>query len=403
MAELASGTRRDQPGLMVAACAGMFVFGIVMAVLGAVLPSLFARIVFSKAAAGDLFLVMNFSMLAVTLLFGPLVDRFGFKLFLTASAVLVASAFTLLNVASTYGLVVIAAVVLGFGGGGLNGGTNTLTSDIHEEEKRGSALNLLGVFFGIGAVTIPFLIGSLLSSLGLSSILTLAVILSLVPLIFFALLRFPEAKQQQGFPRGDAARIAKDPLLWLCGLVLFFESGNEFTMGGWISTYLQESFETQAGAAALILAGYWGTLMIGRVVASRIVGVLGNARLVLSSALLALVAVAILRFTSSGAVAAAGALLVGFGFAAIYPTVLAVVGNLFPRFSGTAFGVVIAVGLVGGMLSPWVVGRIAQLSGLRQGLTVPVVNCAMIIVLQSAIMRVMKRRAGQEQRGLDGM
>jgi len=397
MTEPTIGIRRSQPTLMVAACAGMFVFGIVMAVLGAVLPSLFGKIGFSKAAAGDLFLVMNSAMLAVTLLFGPLVDRFGFRAFLMASAFLVAAAFMLLTLASTYGLVVIAAVVLGFGGGGLNGGTNVLTSDIHVEEKRGSALNLLGVFFGIGAVTIPFLIGSLLSSLGLSNILILAVVLSLVPLVFFILLRFPEAKQPQGFPLSDAARIARDPLLWLCGFVLFFESGNEFTVGGWISTYLQESFGTQAGAAALILAGYWGALMIGRIVASRIVGVLGNARLVLSSALLAMAAAAVLRFTSSGALAAASVLFIGLGFAAIYPTVLAVVGNLFPRFSGTAFGFVIAVSLVGGMLAPWIVGRLAQLSGLRQGLVVPLINCAMIIVLQLSIMRVMKRRTGRQR------
>jgi MFS transporter, FHS family, glucose/mannose:H+ symporter len=394
MVEPTSRSRTGQGKLMTAACAGMFVFGIVMAVLGAVLPSLFGTIGFNKAAAGDLFLVMNFAMLAMTLLFGPLVDRFGFRAFLIASSLLVAAAFMLLTLASTYGLIVIAAIILGFGGGGLNGGTNALTSDIHEPEKRGSALNVLGVFFGIGAVTIPFLIGSLLSFLGLPNILLVAVVLSLVPLLFFALLRFPGAKQPQGFPLRDAARIAKDPLLWLCGFLLFFQSGNEFTIGGWISTYLQESFGIQAAAAALILAGFWGALMAGRIVASRIVGALGNTRLVLLSAILALVAATVLRFTSSGAMAAAGVLLIGLGFAAIYPTVLAIVGNAFPRFSGTAFGIVLGVGLTGGMISPWVVGRMAQVSGLRQGLAIPVLNCAMIIVLQLFIMRVMKRRAG---------
>jgi len=47
--------------LMSSACAGMFVFGIVMAVLGAILPSLFDRIRFDKSAAGNLFLYMNSS------------------------------------------------------------------------------------------------------------------------------------------------------------------------------------------------------------------------------------------------------------------------------------------------------------------------------------------------------
>ena len=232
--------------LMTAACSGMFVFGIVMAILGAILPGLFAKVGFDKGAAGDLFLTMNFAMLVMTLLFGPMVDRFGFKVLLIASALLVAGAFFLLSVASTYGLILAAAVVLGFGGGGLNGGTNALTSDIHEAEKRGPALNVLGVFFGFGALTIPFLIGTLLAVLGMGKILLMAVVLSLVPLVLFAASRFPRAKQAQGFPIKDAARIGRDPLLWLCAFLLFFQSGNEFTVGGWISTHLQETLRGRA-------------------------------------------------------------------------------------------------------------------------------------------------------------
>jgi FHS family glucose/mannose:H+ symporter-like MFS transporter len=378
--------------LMTAACSGMFVFGIVMAILGAILPDLFAKVGFDKAAAGDLFLTMNFAMLVMTLFFGPMVDRFGFKVLLVASALLVGGAFFLLSMASTYGLILAAAVVLGLGGGGLNGGTNTLTSDIHEADKRGPAMNVLGVFFGFGALTIPFLIGTLLASLGMGKILLLAVVLSLVPFVLFAVSRFPRAKQAQGFPIKDAARIGRDPLLWLCAFLLFFQSGNEFTVGGWISTYLQETFKVGPAAAALVLAGYWAAIMAGRFISSRVLRAVGPSKLVLMSAVLALIAAVLLRSAPSAVLAAAGAVLIGLGFAAIYPTTLAVVGENFAAFTGTAFSVVIAVGLAGGMLAPWLAGRIARGAGLRQGLFLPVVNCAMIIVLQIFVARAAKRR-----------
>lgn len=378
--------------LMTAACSGMFVFGIVMAILGAILPDLFAKVGFDKGAAGDLFLTMNFAMLVMTLFFGPMVDRFGFKVLLIASALLVAGAFFLLSMASTYGLILAAAVVLGIGGGGLNGGTNALTSDIHEAEKRGPAMNVLGVFFGFGALTIPFLIGTLLAVLGMGKILLMAVVLSLVPFVLFAASRFPRAKQAQGFPIKDAARIGRDPLLWLCAFLLFFQSGNEFTVGGWISTHLQETFGVAPAAAALILAGYWAAIMAGRFVSSRILRAVGPSRLVLMSAVLALAAALLLRGAPSAVPAAAGAVLIGLGFAAIYPTTLAVVGENFAAFTGTAFSVVISVGLAGGMLAPWLAGRIARGAGLRQGLFLPVVNCAMIIVLQVLIARAAERR-----------
>jgi fucose permease len=83
----------------------------------------------------------------------------------------------------------------------------------------------------------------------------------------------------------------------------------------------------------------------------------------------------------SGVLASAGAVILGLGFAAIYPTTLAIVGGRFAGLTGTAFSVVIAVGLVGGMLAPWLAGLIAEASSLRQGLIIPIVNCAMIAVL----------------------
>ena len=392
MDELKGTSNVNTKRLMSSACAGMFVFGIVMAILGAILPGLFARVGFDKGAAGNLFLYMNFAMLLMSLFFGPIVDRFGFKVLLVVCSLLVAGAFLLLSLSSTYSLILVAAVILGFGGGGLNGGTNTLTSDIHEPEKRGSALNVLGIFFGFGALTIPFLIGVLVELLGLGKILLLATFLSLVPFVLFLLFKFPMGKQARGFPLKEAAKIGRNPLLWLCGFLLFFQSGNEFTIGGWISTYLQESFKIRSATAALVLAGYWAAIMAGRLVSSRIVRVLRNERLVLVSAGLSLAAAVLLRSAPSGALAAFAAVLIGLGFAAIYPTTLAVIGENFPAFSGTAFSVVIAIGLCGGMISPWLAGKIAQTSGLRQGLFLPVLNCAMIIVLQFMIMSVIRRR-----------
>jgi FHS family glucose/mannose:H+ symporter-like MFS transporter len=379
------------PRLRFSAWAGIFVFGIVMAMLGAILPSLFERIGFGAAAAGNLFLTMNFAMLVTTLFFGPLVDRFGFKALLAVSAFLVAVAFLLLSRASTYGLVLVAAVVLGLGGGGLNGGTNALTSDIHEGDKRGAALNVLGIFFGFGALSIPFLIGTLRELLGLRVILQLAAFLSLVPFVIYVALPFPKAKQARGFPIKAAAGIVRSPLLWLCAFILFFQSANEFTVGGWISTYLQKTFGLGGGAAALVLAGYWAAMMSGRLLSSRLLRAVRGVTLVFASASLALLAAVLMAVAPAGAAAAAGAVAIGFGFAAIYPTTLAIVGERFASFTGTAFSLVIAVGLVGGMLAPWLAGKIAQSSSLRQGLLIPVFDCAMIVVLSGFVGRALKK------------
>ncbi len=215
----------------------------------------------------------------------------------------------------------------------------------------------------------------------------LATGLALVPFVIYAVLRFPKAKQAQGFPLKEAAPIVRSPLLWLSAFILFFQSGNEFTVGGWISTYLEKTFGFGPGPAALVLAGYWAAVMAGRLVSSRLVRKVGNEKLILGSAALALAAAALMAFAPSGAAAAAGAVAIGLGFAAIYPTTLAIVGGRFAAFTGTAFSIVISVGLVGGMLAPWLAGKIAEASSLRRGLVIPVFNCAMIVVLTTLLAR----------------
>ena len=380
-------------GLMSSACAGMFVFGIVMAVLGAMLPSLFSKIQFNKSEAGNLFLYMNLAMLVMSVIFGPIVDRFGFKLFLIVCSLLVAASFFIFAYASTYSIILIAAVILGFGGGGLNGGTNALTSDIHPD-KRSSALNLLGIFFGFGALTIPFLIGILLTHIGLRFILIFATLLGLVPLILFSVFPFPRPKHGQGFPLGQATKVIRHPLLWLCGFLLFFQSGNEFTIGGWISTYLNEYFHLTPMMASIILAGYWAAIMSGRLASIKIVKIFKNEKLVFVSAFLSLIGAIMIVTSSSKTIACLGVVLIGLGFAAIFPTTLAVVGGVFPAFSGTAFSFIFVIALAGGMIFPWLTGKIAQAYSIRQGLFIPVFNCSMIIILQIVIMKVMKKHRG---------
>jgi FHS family glucose/mannose:H+ symporter-like MFS transporter len=377
---------------MASACAGMFVFGVVMAILGAILPTLFDTIRLDKAQAGNLFLFMNFGMLTMSLLFGPIVDRFGFRLFLSASALAVAGSFFFLAGATTYPGVIAAAVLLGLGGGGLNGGTNALASDIHPD-RRGAALNALGIFFGFGALTMPFLVGSFLELVGLARLLVVAGLFGLVPFMLFALSRFPEPKHRQGFPLAQAASVIRSPLLWLCSALLFFQSGNEFTVGGWITSFLEEVSGLTSRTSSFLLAAYWGAIMLGRLLSTRVVDRVGKPRLVLASAMVAWCAAILVAWRPISGAGPVGTILLGLGFAAIFPTTLAVIGEAFPRFSGTAFSVLFVIALAGGMTAPWMTGILAQSHGMARAMLVPVVNCTMIVAIQLIIIVTSRRSA----------
>jgi len=138
--------------------------------------------------------------------------------------------------------------------------------------------------------------------------------------------------------------------------------------------------------------------MAGRLLVSlKLVKIIKNESLILASAVLSLGAAGLIYLAPSGTLAALGIVLIGLGFAAIYPTTLAVAGGAFPAFSGTAFSVIFMVALVGGMTAPWLVGKIAAAASLRRGLVVPIIGCALIIVLQLGIMRLERARRSNAQ------
>ncbi|RFT15247.1 MAG: Permeases of the major facilitator superfamily [Candidatus Saccharicenans subterraneus] len=372
--------------LTAASSSSIFIFGIVMAILGAILPQLIDNLNLQRTQAGNLFFFMNLGMLAATLFFGPVVDRFGFKLLLALGSLLVGLSFTGLAFSSTYGLVMLSVVFLGLAGGVLNGGSNALINDLHPG-RRAAALNFLGVFFGFGAMLVPLIIGGFLKQLGLRPVILIAAGLSLIPFILFTVFSFPRPKQPQGFPLKDVKKIISSGLLWLAAFILFFQSGNEFSVGGWLSSYFREKFHFGLSQSALVLSGYWFFLIVGRFLYPALNRLWKRETVVMLSVVVALVSMAGLILSPTGWLAVVFALLIGLGFAAIYPTTLAVIGEKFPEFSGTAFSLAISTGLVGGMLSPWLIGRVSQDYSLQMGLLVPLFNLAMILVLQIIIRR----------------
>lgn len=374
--------------LTAAADAAMFVFGIVMALLGAVLPTLSQHIHFDLARTGNLFLAMNCAMLASQLLLGPLMDSFGEKLPLIAGPLLVALALWVIAGADSYRLLAGSLAVLGFGGGALNSAANTLVAHLHTEPRRkNAALNLLGVFFGFGAVQLPLTIGGLIETRGLTAILYFAAFLSLAPAAISALLRFPVPRHEGRVPLGEVGRQLQNPVVLGFAFLLFCELGNEFILGGYVASFLTRIIGVSIVEAAFLLALYWATIMLARLLLSRILMRIRGGTVVRFSALCAVLGVGLLAQAQSDIAAIPALVLTGLGVASIVPTTLGLAGARFAQYSGTVFGILLGIGLLGGMTMPWALGHIAAAYGFREALMLAVFSFVLIFFLQTYLDR----------------
>jgi fucose permease len=350
--------------LFAIACLGMLAFGIVLTTLGAVLPSVIERFGIDTAAAGALFLLMTFGILLGSLVFGPIVDRNGYKGMLLLAIALIVVGLEGIAFAPSLGWLRVAIALIGFGGGIINGGTNALVADV-STEGRTAGLSLLGVFFGVGAVGVPFVLGSLLGLFSYSAIIAAVGVFVLVPLLVTAATPFPAPKQAQGFPLAAATGLLRDPVLLLMGCMLFLESGMEITVGGWTTTFFEQELGIADRRALVYLSLYWLGMMLGRLALGSVLRRVAPTRVLLGCIAIGLVGALMLIFARDASLAALGVFLIGLGFAATFPVVLGFVGDRYAELSGTAFSIVMVMALTGGMILPWLTGVLGATYGLR--------------------------------------
>jgi fucose permease len=347
----------------------MLLVGIVLTTLGAVLPSIIQRLGLDRTEAGSLLALMSLGILAGSLVFGPVVDRRGYRGLLAVAVVLIALGLEGIAFAPSITVLAASAVIIGVGGGVVNGGTNALVADI-SAEGRAAGLAYLGVFFGIGAFGVPLLLGVLRERLGDAWVVAgIGALVALVP-AYYAAIRFPAPKQPQGFPLRHAAGLLRDPVLVLLGVILFFESGMEITVGGWTATYVNQELALSPEWALYLLSLYWLGMTGARWVLGWLLKRASTVAILLSSLGVAFAGALILIGARTTVSAGAGTLLTGAGFAAVFPVILGYVGDRYERLSGTAFGVVFVMALTGGTTLPYVTGVLGDAFGLRPSLAI---------------------------------
>jgi FHS family glucose/mannose:H+ symporter-like MFS transporter len=376
-----------------AAFGGMFLFGIVVALLGAVVPLVSAPLGLGLDAVGNLFVALNGAVLAGSLAFGLLVDRFGYRGALVGGPLLAGLALVLVAGAETPVALAGAVALLGLGGSALNSTTNILVADLHPEPKaKAAALNRLGAFFGVGALFLPFLIATLLDRLGLSPILLGAAGLCLVGAVFSAVPSYPPAKQPDGLSVGEALALLRHPLVAVLGALLFFQAGTEMLLCGYLTTFLTQETGVGVRAASGVLAAYWTALIAARALIGRVLMRVPALSLVPPMAAGAAVALVLATFAPGFSSAAVLLLLAAFALAGIVPTILGVAGAAVPKRTGAVFGLLFSPAVIGAMALPWLGGHLAAAFGVRVVLVLSAAGFAMVVGLALWAQRLSRTR-----------
>lgn len=311
---------------------------------------------------------------------GPLADRLGARLFAVGGNGLIALGLIALWIAPGYQTVLLACLVMGIGAGCLDMVLSPIVSALRPH-RRTVAMNLLHSFYCTGAVA-TILLGTIAIRLDISW-RTLALGLVAMPLLVglsFLALPLPPLVQP-GEERTPMRSLMRQPFFRLALIAIFLGGATELGMAYWLPAYAEKSLSFSAWTAGLAFVGFSLAMTVGRlmIVLARnahpiplmLVCCIGSVVLFLSAS-----------FAPWNRVALGSCVLAGLAGSSLWPSTLAVAADHYPHGGATMFGLLGALGNLGGIFMPWLVGVVADHSSLHLGLaTGALCPLAMIAVL----------------------
>jgi fucose permease len=324
---------------------------------------------------------------------GLVVERFGRRTVLTLAATFVAIGLVGLGIAPTWEVFLLAGLPTALGAGAIDGGGNALILDLYES-GRGRALNLLHVFFSMGALAAPVTIGWLVEGgVGWQAIIV-GTGLAAVPLaILFGLVTMPSGRSRSRAAQGASDPVAPRPRpprlaapLILMAVAIACYVGSEVGVSNWLVRFLEP---VPLSTATFALSLYWAGIAVGRILSSQLADRFDHLNFTVTCAAgLAIVLLGAILVpslpVSLGLFALAGVL-----SGPIFPMIIAIGGERYRDRSAAVTGFLTGTAVTGSILYPPIMGLLS----VTVGLTVAMIGNAVLALASAGALLLAGRRA----------
>ena len=264
-----------------------------------------------------------------------------------------------------------SVLVMGVGGGLLLTTIQAALAD-HHGERRAVALAEANVAASVGYVV---LIGGLSLTAALHAGWRAALLASLaIPVLawwnnrWLAIDAPPPSRVAQGRLPG---------VFWIAAAMLFCTTAAEWCITAWGATFVEDAADVSTDTAVALMAGYFGGVLAGRTLGSRLARRHDPARLLALALAVAAAGFAILWPSKGSAQALVGLVLLGVGLGNLFPMGTSVTVALAPEQAMLASGRVVAMSAFAVVLAPLTVGTLADATSLTAALGVVPVALAL--------------------------
>jgi len=335
----------------------------------------------SDGALGNALLGAPLGALVATALCIRLLPRWGSHLLVPVTVAGYAASGPLLGLARSELELFLALTSVGFFLGGLDVAMNVAAAAV----ERVAARPMMPRFHGMRSIAV--LLGSLVGAMCVSADVGLTAQLTVIGLIILVLVRpiagglvreqAPTTRQKSERPQ----RFWRNPTVVILSAVAFASFLCEGSASDWSGDYLNHVVGAGPTVAALSYVPFTAVMAVTRLGAPRLYGRVSVRWLLPSLAVFAAVGLCVTLVAANLVVTMVGFAALGAGVALLVPAAMTAAYS--PVDAGTAIAIVAAVGWVGYLIGPPLIGQLAQRAGLSAALaTVPIMMTLVAIVIR---------------------
>jgi MFS family permease len=354
------------------------------------LPAVKTRLGLSDAEVGLLLMACGVGAAASFPLVASLLRRFGSRVLCVASAVLLSLLPLALGAAPDYAVALVIVCFDGVGVAGLDVAMNAQGAELEGRFGR-NAMGKLHATFSAGS-----LFGALLASamnaatssleahFAVAAVLILLVLAyaqhDLLPHVQTAAVEVEESPEAAPQKKKSRLPLPTRITLWM-GLAMAFGTIVEGAMNDWSALYLKNVAKAAAGLTPMGIAVFSITMVIARVCSDSWRKRWGDGRVVILGSVLAGIGLAVAVLVGGVVPALLGFALVGLGIASVTPCVYVAAANQ----GSDALALVAAMGTVGLLAGPGVIGLIANGAGLSWAMGAVAIAAGVVAACTSRI------------------
>lgn len=371
-----------------------FVNGSVVLIVGAILPYVIDEAKISFAVAGSLL-----SFFAIGNFLASFVNPFLTRLVGRKISIFITSLFMPLSLLGLSFLPHVSVMLLLFILLGISRGCYSVINNAYINENSDGtpvALNILHMVFAIGAFLAPMVM-SLFFKFDFTwraIVYTLAIASFCSAVYMLTLDLTPKTVAAEKTERESLAKKSpfwKQPLFYLSGFLLFFYLGLENCVNGWFVTYFKNTGIMSPAFANSLVSFTWLAVLFGRLLTAYVSRKIKKQNIILFDCIITAIFFILLISTKNLGIITFAIIGLGLFFAGIYPTT---VSNASDAIVGSDLGtsMLLAIAALGGIVTPQIVGIVADKIGLVGAICILLVNASVMIVI-SVVNFLLKRKS----------